>query len=670
MAIAQLHVCSFGGLHHEMYLPDTDSLFIREIPKSSKGLLQANAFFWAEHFQPARVLALAHTLMKCEGLADSKAAYWAIAANPSLFVDQVVEASQKICDQALGIREFYRYVETLQILCRLYSELVYAPHKLTLEEGFLVYEKSSLALFNTCLNPSINPYLKFILEHCTPVIEAVQPDMVWLNGRITISSMALSRLIKKSHPHTHISVVGHSSEYYSLNKIIKYLLRNEVLFSVIDSIVLDDADQSRDALLEAVAEGKDLSSVPNLLFARRSSGTVTVEQTHFKRFTSTEPLVEHLQFRPPSSHVPLRLCPSALVNVKLFPDHACYWNKCMFCGINQKYHGVGTGSENLDWDVGPALECFQTLQQRGVKYVWAIDEAIPPQTLRSLALGLLAQGNKIIWQARSRFDSALLEQKNTCELLASAGLKEIRFGLESASPRILKRMRKFPPGVFPNVVQETVKRFHECGVSVHCPIIIGYPTESESERTQTLKFLDNLCQKYSTFSFNINIFGFDIKSPLFSAWIEEGLTKLQLPCEGRYLLGNLVDWDCEAAPYHREILEQERNEVMHRLLYPWLPKDSETSPHVLYRLTETTRNTLTFRATYSSDVPDEITKRQASPTLISAGKPGFQKGDKSLLYDWRTHVRVYGDISASKNMEELKEAFSPEELNNVLNSTI
>ncbi|MDP2815606.1 MAG: hypothetical protein Q8O19_02880, partial [Rectinemataceae bacterium] len=403
MTIAQLHVCTLGGLHHEMYFPDADSLLIQEMSRDSRGLLQANALFWAEHLQPSRVLALSRSLAESEGLAASKAAYWAIAANPKLFVEQVTEAARNVCDQALSIRTFYRYVETLQILCRLYSDLVYAPHRLTLEEGFTTIEKSSLVLFNTCLNPKANPYLSFIRERCLPVVEAVQPDIVWLNGRITISSMALARLIKNIRPNAHITVVGHSSEYYSLNKITQFLLKNDVLFSAIDSIILDDTEQSRDSLLEAVGTGTDLANVPNMIFARRSSGGVTVSQTPFKRFTSKKSMVEQLRFRPSTSRVPLRLPPSALVNAKLFPDQACYWNKCMFCGINQKYHGAAVSGEHLEWDVRPALECFESLQQRGIQYVWAIDEAIPPQTLRSLSQGLLAQGNTVAWQARSRF---------------------------------------------------------------------------------------------------------------------------------------------------------------------------------------------------------------------------------------------------------------------------
>lgn len=660
MALAQMHIGSLGGFHHEMYHPDTDGLFIEELAHTPTGLLQANALFWGLLMRPEAVRELAHTLQVSEGLAGTKAAYCAIVADPELFVEQVSLVKERICDQGIGIREFYRCVETLQILCRLYSKLVYAPHSLTLQDGFWGFDLSSRVLYDTCLNPAANPYLPFIKDHCLPVINELKPDLVWLNGKITIATMTFSRLIKMRHPKAHIAVVGHSSEYYSLNKITKFLKRNEVLFSVIDSIVLDDSSQTRHALITALDTGSELADTPNLLFANKSQDGPRIEQTRFVSFPAIAPLVEQAKFRPRSERASYRLPPSSLVNLKLFPECSCYWNKCLFCGINQKYLGTSNQGASREWDVGPALECFDTLSRQGIQFVWAIDEAIPPQILRALAEGLIAQGNTIQWQARSRFDPDLLQQSDTCELLARAGLREIRYGLESGSPRVLERMRKFPPGVFPGVVIDTVERFARCGVRVHCPLIIGYPTETADERRQTFKFVESLRMQYDNFSFNINIFGFDIKSLLFSSWLDEDVTSVTLPCAARHLLGNLVEWDCADVPFRRDILERERREVMRRQLYPWMPDSSETSPHLLYRLCETIRDTLTFGTGvwYQSDDSDNTPEvcypngLRLPASIVMAPIPGREDSSGILFYDWRTHrvLRV-----EAQDLEEIGE---------------
>ncbi|EKO37743.1 MAG: Fe-S oxidoreductase [Solidesulfovibrio magneticus str. Maddingley MBC34] len=660
MPLTQMHVGSLGGFHHELYHPDTDSLFIEEIPRTTSGLLHVNALFWGKLLRPDAVRELILTLQDSEGVSVREPAYWAILTDSELFVKQVGLAVERICDHAIGIREFYRYVETLQILCRLYSELVYFPYLLTLQDGFVSFNQSSLVLHNTCLNPAANPYLAFIRRHCLPVVDAVEPDLVWLNGKITIATMAIARLIKRYHPKAHISVVGHSSEYYSLNKITRYLLRNEVLFSSVDSIVLDDSDESRQALVAALDGDGEIGDVPNLLYARRSPDGLRIEQTSFVRFQVTRPLTERANFRPTSKRVAYGLPPASLVDVKLFPEHSCYWNKCLFCGINQKYFARTSQDDGKDWDVGPALKCFETLGRRGIKFLWAIDEAIPPQPLRALAEGLITRGNAIQWQARSRFDPELLSQPDTCELLARAGLREIRFGLESGCPRVLDRMRKFPPGIFPGVVFQTIERFARYGVRVHCPMIIGFPTETADERRMTYDLLNHLCQQFDNFSFNINIFGFDIKSPLFSSWLNEDVTSVRLPCAARHFLGNLVEWDCADEPFNRDVLERERRDVMRRLLYPWMPESSETSPHLLYRLAETMRDTLTFGADfgYVRENRDKMVEhdRQNGPslpsTVVHAKRLGLENHLMPRFYDWRTH---HAPRVGSNDLEEIGE---------------
>jgi len=42
-------------------------------------------------------------------------------------------------------------------------------------------------------------------------------------------------------------------------------------------------------------------------------------------------------------------------------------------------------------------------------YLWFIDEAIPPEQLRTLAEGILSNSIKVCWQARCRASHALLE---------------------------------------------------------------------------------------------------------------------------------------------------------------------------------------------------------------------------------------------------------------------
>ena len=136
-------------------------------------------------------------------------------------------------------------------------------------------------------------------------------------------------------------------------------------------------------------------------------------------------------------------------------------------------------------------------------------------------------------------------------------------------------------------------------------MIIGFPMETAADRRQTYEFLAYLRRKYRNFSFNLNIFALDVSSPMFADWDSYGISSIAFPCAPRYFLGNLVRWNCAEEPFVETALREEQERVMRELLYPWLPKDALISPHVLYRLLETTRNTL-FRSMGEQEPPDQF----------------------------------------------------------------
>ena len=188
-----------------------------------------------------------------------------------------------------------------------------------------------------------------------------------------------------------------------------------------------------------------------------------------------------------------------------------------------------------------AVDCLIELEKTGIRYFWAIDEAIPAETLSALAECLQFRGSGLQWQARSRFSPKLPALAGQ---LAAGGLRELRLGLESASLRVLERMNKFGPEFSLTLVENTVAAFERAGIRVHCPMIIGFPMETAADRRQTYEFLAYLRRKYRNFSFNLNIFALDVSSPMFADWDSYGISSIAFPCAPRYFLGNLVRWNC------------------------------------------------------------------------------------------------------------------------------
>lgn len=663
----EMNVSSLGGLHHELYHPHTDDLNVDRVwDRNNPTFLNLNALFWAQHFDRERVRSLITFVVdSATQFSAMSPQLRAVVSAPDMFLDQVLEARDYLCDQGATPQEFFGRMETLFIVCRMYSDYIYHPHVLTLHDGFLTDDSSSLALLNQCLIPSMNPYLDFIRQHTLPVFHEYSPDVLWLNGRITMATMAIARLARKTLPQIKIFVVGHSSEYYSLNKIVPFLLENDPLFSVINGIVLDSAEQTRQTLIRTLSRRESLKKVDNLLYASQEGDSIEIHQSAYRRYSQPQGDRLGVDRRKRSQKVKLSLDPAQVANVKLFPDRLCPWNRCTFCGINQKYHTLPEKDNASDWGVDRQIALFRTLEQEGCSYIWAIDEAIPAAALRHLAQGIVDNGIKIKWQARTRIDKDLL-RAGMGELLALSGLRELRMGLESASYRILSLMDKFSDDFSLELVESLVAYYHNVGIGVHFPMIIGFPTETNEDRRQTYDFLSMLRRRYPSFSFNINILGLDVSSKLYREWESFGITAIRFPCAPQHFLGNLVDWDCTFAPFDQNSLEMERNALMRRELYPWIPETALVQPHVFYRLSETLRNTLVWRDRQKDDGKtslkgQSILRQARDMTFVPARLYVPQELD--LYYHFKTHDQMKG----TEHLKALLDCFNePSCPNNVM----
>lgn len=636
-----------AGLYDEMYVPDPTAL--SEGPLRGDGresLRRASGLFWSRHLNTTAISELAGLLADSyRGHPPEDALHSAIIAAPAVFVEQSVAAAVRVADIGSGPAATFADIETLGVVCDLYSRLVYQPHKLTLQDGFLVPETSASWLAGATLDHSQNPYLAFILDACLPVIRKVGPDVLWALGPPRLSTLTMAALAKRDAPETHVSIVGHSSEYYSLNKIDRYLRRNTAIFSLVDSIVLDDTSATQDELLECLESGRPLAEVPNLMFMDRASGEIV--QTEYRRVRSFP--VMDVQRRRETS-LGLKIEPSAVANVRLWPGSRCYWDRCAFCGINRKYQ-VARAQEFGDLD--SKVSGLVDIKASGVDYVWLIDEAIPPATLAALAQAMLDRSVDIRWQARSRIDAAFTQE--TCALLAAAGLREIRLGLETASPRLLRLIDKFPDEFEVETVESVVSAFHDCGVSVHFPMIVGLPTESDAERRDTYDFLAYLKAKYPSFSFNVNVLSLDVSSRMFHDYQDYDICEIRWSTPPHDFLGNYLGWEAPGMnEVVRERIDRDRGEFMRQVLYPWIPRTALTTIPTFYRLAETSRATLAWKSgtvgsRQATPIDSKTVLQRCQNTVVSPVSRETWRGAGVLsVYDWDSHARIECDERAGR----------------------
>ena len=586
--MVEMNIYPITGLYQELYNPDLLSMAEPIGDDEGIGVLKnINSFFWAKILSEETIDLLLNIISEKRKHSTFNLKYEAVANNPKYFKKSVLEAAIVLSSHSLTQKEFFSYLETLQIFCNMYSEYISNPFTLTIEDGFDVDEISSETMINNALNPSQNPYYSFLKDNCKQIILEKKPNLIWLRGKIRLSTITLALFAKNANPDVHICVVGHSSEYYSLNKIVEYLKMNKKLFEVIDSIILDDDKNTMKNLYNCILNKQDLSSVNNILYW----DNIKKEVIQTKNNITEKNIYDWTVTRRKNNVITNNIAASQLANIRLWPNSRCFWNKCTFCGINKKYDEVSYGDSFSNVD--KVIVHIENMYKNGCKYFWFIDEAIPPVTIEEFAKKLLEKDINIFWQIRSRID---YEYKNIdFNLLYKAGLREIRLGLETANNRIRKLMKKFATEIKNEYIEELVKKFNDSGISVHFPMIVGFPTETSDERYETYEFLEKLNKKYPLMTFNINILGLDVSSELFKNYYKFNISEIKFPCSPQYYLGNIVGWNCKQSVFNRELLDIERNGIMKKVLYPWMPTNCILPVFIFYRLSETSRNTLIWK---------------------------------------------------------------------------
>ncbi|MDO6386118.1 radical SAM protein [Uliginosibacterium sp. 31-12] len=168
---------------------------------------------------------------------------------------------------------------------------------------------------------------------------------------------------------------------------------------------------------------------------------------------------------------------------KLTVAHGCYWKKCSFCDVSLDYisrYEAANASTLVD-----RIEAI--IAETGQSGFHFVDEAAPPKALRAMAEELLRRNLAITWWGNIRFEKSFTPE--LCELLAQSGCIAISGGLEVASDRLLKLMKK---GVSVEQVARVTHAFSEAGILVHAYLMYGFPTQTVQDTVDALEYVRQL----------------------------------------------------------------------------------------------------------------------------------------------------------------------------------
>ncbi|MEN3113184.1 B12-binding domain-containing radical SAM protein [Uliginosibacterium paludis] len=265
-------------------------------------------------------------------------------------------------------------------------------------------------------------------------------------------------------------------------------LKEARVFDFFDFITLDDGERPTLALLDHIAGRRskerlvrtflrDEGQVRHVNFPEpdvpfEQVGTPTWDGLPIDRYLSVLDMLNPMH----------RLWSDGRWN-KLTVAHGCYWKKCSFCDVSLDYisrYETANASTLVDRIEAIIHETGQT----GFHFV---DEAAPPKALRAMAEELLRRNLAITWWGNIRFEKSFTPE--LCELLAQSGCIAISGGLEVASDRLLKLMKK---GVSVEQVARVTHGFSQAGILVHAYLMYGFPTQTVQDTVDALEYVRQL----------------------------------------------------------------------------------------------------------------------------------------------------------------------------------
>ena len=366
-------------------------------------------------------------------------------------------------------------------------------------------------------------------------IDQHQPTFILLSvpfpGAV-YAAFRIAQCVKQHHPSIQIAMGGGF-----VNTELRELTEPRV-FDYVDFVTLDSGERPLLALLEHL-EGKRSASRLVRTFIRKSA-----DYTQSRDSAANSQRVQLINWSEPDvpfeevgtatwDGLPLQDYLSLLDMLnpmhrlwsdgrwnKLTVAHGCYWKKCSFCDVSLDYISrYETASASLLVD-----RIEQIVKETGQTGFHFVDEAAPPKALKALAEELIRRNVHISWWGNIRFEKTFTPE--LAELLAESGCIAMSGGLEVASDRLLKLMKK---GVTVEQVAQVTKGFSEAGILVHAYLMYGFPSQTVQDTVDALEYVRQLFENGCIQSGFFHRFTCTVHSPVGLNPEEYGIELIPLP---------------------------------------------------------------------------------------------------------------------------------------------
>jgi anaerobic magnesium-protoporphyrin IX monomethyl ester cyclase len=268
------------------------------------------------------------------------------------------------------------------------------------------------------------------------------------------------------------------------------LLPEETLNSSqdINIIVRGEADETIIELLRALEDKRPLDGIAGISFRLADNVVHTMERTSIVDMDSLPFPAYHLlpwqKYRPHPPHG-LAMPFAALVTSRGCPYHCAYCSKPVF-GSRFRAQSPGRVVAEMDY-----------LKDRfGVKEVAFYDDSftLDKKRVHAISEKIADTGLKLAWTCETRVN---LVDRELLRHMKQAGCYAVAYGIESASPEIIKTLQK---DITLAQVEEAVRDSREVGLEVIGYFMLGSPGETPETIRHTIDFAKKLKVDFAQFS--------------------------------------------------------------------------------------------------------------------------------------------------------------------------
>lgn len=310
-------------------------------------------------------------------------------------------------------------------------------------------------------------------------IAAARPDLVGLSVLTfnLIDAWKTARLVKRLLPDCQVCMGGQHVTLYP----------DETLaLDGVDFIVHGEGERSFTRLVQALERGGDpaeLRSIPGLGFHGPDGPERHPTADIIDDLDSLPAPARHLVDLQSYDHVVAKGQRLATMQTSRGCPAAC-----LFCDIRKTQFRKRSAAD--------VLTELNALLDQGIDDIFFVDDTITIDKRRIFELCelIVKNGRKLHFKISARVDTV---NPKLLAALARAGCYRIHYGVETATPRLLKYLEK---GQTPEKVEKAFQWTRRAGIGAFAYMMIGIPSETRAEMQASVDFAIKLKPDYVQFS--------------------------------------------------------------------------------------------------------------------------------------------------------------------------